>query len=329
MVNIKDFLKLIRLQNLLIVAITMVLMRYFVIAPILGLLPYISPESGAAEALVLQFGLGNFIVLVFSTVLITAAGYVINDYFDIRTDLVNKGKVIVGTRITRRKAMMWHNILNIAGIVGGFYVSWKIGFLWFGIFFALVSGLLYFYSATYKKQLLLGNIIVTLLTAAVPFMVVVFESAAIHNHYSPLSQQMPSLNILFYWVGGFATFAFVASIIREIVKDMEDSEGDRAYGSNSIPIAFGIKVSRIVVLILSFVLISMLGFVWYFHLNDTLTLIYILILIVTPLVISMVFITRNKSIKDLHIGSILIKIVKLGGVFYALAVYYMINFGLV
>lgn len=329
MVNIKDFLKLIRLQNLLIVAITMVLMRYFVIAPILGLLPYLSAETGAAEALVLQFGLGDFIVLVISTVLITAAGYVINDYFDIRTDLVNRGKVIVGTKITRRKAMMWHNILNIVGIVGGFYVSWRIGFLWFGIFFALVSGLLYFYSATYKKQLLLGNIIVSMLTASVPFMVVVFEFAAIHNHYSPLSQQLPSLNILFYWVGGFSLFAFVASIIREIVKDMEDLEGDRAYGSNSIPIAFGFKASRIVVLTLTFVLIAMLGFVWYFHLNDTLTLIYILTLITTPLIIAMVYIIRNKSIKNLHRASILIKIAMLGGVFYSLVVYYIINFGIV
>ena len=174
MVKFSSFLKLIRAQNLIIVALTMVLMRYAIIEPILGLLPYIAVGASVPEVMQLQFRLVDFIILMFSTLAITAAGYVINDYFDIRTDLVNRGKVIVGTKIARRRAMMWHNIFNGLGIVGGFYVSYRIGFLWLGIFFLLISGLLYFYSATYKRQFLLGNFIVSLLTAAVPFLVVVF-----------------------------------------------------------------------------------------------------------------------------------------------------------
>ncbi len=75
--------------------------------------------------MMLQLRWYDFIILVAATVCITAGGYVINDYFDIRTDLINRGKVIVGTRISRRKAMMWHSIFNIAGVAAGFYISCK------------------------------------------------------------------------------------------------------------------------------------------------------------------------------------------------------------
>ena len=124
----KNFLNLVRWQNLLIVVVTMVLMRYAVIAPVISKLGVIL-KSGSGEEIpmVLQFPWYDFLILVASTVFITAGGYVINDYFDIKTDLINRGKVIVGTKIPRRRAMMWHNIFNIAGVAGGFYISWKAG----------------------------------------------------------------------------------------------------------------------------------------------------------------------------------------------------------
>ena len=124
--------------------------------------------TGEEIPMTLQFPWYDFILLVAATVFITAGGYVINDYFDIKTDLINKGKVIVGTKIPRRQAMMWHNIFNIAGVSIGFYISWKAGYLWLGTLFLIVSGLLYFYSASYKRQFLIGNIIVAILTAMVP-----------------------------------------------------------------------------------------------------------------------------------------------------------------
>ena len=132
----------------------------------------------------LQFPWYYFILLVAATVLITAGGYVINDYFDIKTDLINKGKVIVGTKIPRRKAMMWHSIFNIAGVLLGFYISYKAGYIWLGILFLIVSGLLYFYSASYKRQFLIGNIIVAILTAMVPMLVVFYEWPALYKYYT-------------------------------------------------------------------------------------------------------------------------------------------------
>jgi 4-hydroxybenzoate polyprenyltransferase len=172
----KAFLKLIRWQNLLIVALTMILMRYAVIEPIISkIYVVLTGNPGIEVPLSLKFPWYNFLILVIATLCITAGGYVINDYFDIKTDLINKGEVIVGTKIPRRQAMMWHNSLNIIGVAAGFYISWVAGYFWMGILFLVVSGLLYFYSASYKRQFLVGNLVVALLTAMVPLLVVIFE----------------------------------------------------------------------------------------------------------------------------------------------------------
>src|SRR4030042_5064531 len=174
--NMREFLKLIRWPNLLIVILTMVLMRYAVIESLLGKIIVI-PLSGTGEGIpvTLQFPWYYFVLLVAATVFITAGGYVINDYFDIKTDLINRGKVLVGTKIPRRKAMMWHNIFNIAGVAAGAWISLKAGYIWMGLLFLLVSGLLYFYSASYKRQFLIGNVIVAILTAMVPLLVIIYE----------------------------------------------------------------------------------------------------------------------------------------------------------
>jgi 4-hydroxybenzoate polyprenyltransferase len=183
--SMKEFLKLIRWQNLLIVILTMVMIRYFVIQPLLsGLGVTLINGTGEVVPMTLQFEWYDFIILVVATVFITAGGYVINDYFDIKTDLINRGKVIVGTRISRRQAIMLHNIFNILGVAAGFYISWKSGYIWMGMLFLLVSGLLYFYSASYKRQFLIGNILVAILTAMVPFIVILYEWPALYRFYN-------------------------------------------------------------------------------------------------------------------------------------------------
>src|SRR5512140_2367121 len=117
----KAFLNLIRWPNLLIVILTMGLMRYAILEPVLGKIN-VSMYSLAqgVTTMSVQSSWIDFLLLIIATVLITAGGYVINDYFDIKTDLINRGKVIVGTRIPRRTAMMWHNIFNIVGVSIGF-----------------------------------------------------------------------------------------------------------------------------------------------------------------------------------------------------------------
>ena len=142
--------------------------------------------------------------------------------------------------------------------MGGFYVSFKIGYFWLGVLFLLVSGLLYFYSATYKRQFLIGNIVVAFLTALVPFMVILFDGPPVFRFYSLNAISFPGVSLLFIWVGGFALFAFLTTLIREIVKDIEDYEGDKILGRNTLPVVAGIITSKIVVEILSAITVFLL-----------------------------------------------------------------------
>jgi 4-hydroxybenzoate polyprenyltransferase len=308
----------------------MVLMRYFIIEPLISKVPVVLyGASGEITTMVLQFPLIDFIILVLSTVFITAGGYVINDYFDIKTDLVNRGEVIVGTKIPRRMAMMWHSIFNILGVAGGLYISWKAGYIWMGILFIIVSGLLYFYSASYKRQFLIGNLIVALLTAMVPMLVVLYEWPALFQYYSVNSSNIPGLSFLFYWVGGFALFAFLTTLSREVIKDIEDFEGDLAYGRNTLPVVLGVTASKIVAVSLIIMTLALLYIVWYFFVNDKITLIYLSAVIALPLFFFIFQLLISKTRRQLHSASSLMKIIMLAGILYSMVVKVIIKWNLV
>lgn len=325
----KEILKLIRWQNLLLVILTMVLMRYAVLAPLISKIGVILVNGkGDTIPMTLQFPWYDFALLVFATVCITAGGYVINDYFDIKTDLINKGKVIVGTKVPRRKAMMWHNILNIAGVAAGFYISYLEGYIWLGAMFLGVSGLLYFYSASYKRQFLIGNIVVALLTAMVPMLVVFYEWPALYKYYVVNAVTLPEINFIVYWIGGFALFAFLTNLIREIIKDIEDFEGDIAYGRNTIPVVIGILSAKIVSVSLIMVTIILLYLTWHFFISDTITLVYITVAIVLPLLYVVYKLFKSTERKQLHNASSMVKIVMITGVLYSVVVKIILTWNL-
>lgn len=317
----KAFLNLIRWQNLLIVILTMVLMRYAVLEPLISRTGVILLKGTGEEVpMTLQFSLLDFILLVAATVFLTAGGYVINDYFDIKTDLINKGRVIVGTRIPRRQAMMWHNIFNIAGVSLGFYISWKAGYFWLGIMFLVVSGLLYFYSASYKRQFLVGNLVVAVLVGMVPLLVVLYEWPALYRYYSVNAIRLPEFNFILYWVGGFALFAFLTTLTREIIKDIEDFEGDIAYGRNTVPVVIGITASKIVSVTLVIITIVLLYLTWYLFINDKITLIYLSASIVLPLLYVIFKVVISSGRAQLHSASSVMKVIMITGILYSLVV---------
>jgi 4-hydroxybenzoate polyprenyltransferase len=312
-------MKLVRLPNLLVVAMTMMLMRYAILRPLLGAMP-VSMTSDLSAMTVMSFRLGwfDFVILVISTCLITAAGYVINDYFDIRSDLINRGTIIVGNTVTRRMAMMYHIVLNLLGVAGGTYVSARIGFFGLGIIFLLTSGLLYFYSATYKRQFLIGNIIVALLVAMVPMLVVIYDAAPIYSYYSQTTVNFPGVAVLFYWTGGFALFAFLTTLIREIIKDMEDCEGDRETGRRTLPVVSGLITCKSVIVILSLFTVVALYIVWFRYLTDRITLAYITILLVVPFALVIYKVLTGKEQHHFHFASRLMKLIMFFGIIYSL-----------
>lgn len=311
------FLKLIRIQNLLIVVVTQYLMRYAVIEPIL--------EVNNFELQMTNF---EFFVLVFATICLTAGGYVINDYFDTKTDSLNRpGTVVVGKSITRRSAMTIHMTFNILGVIAGFYVSYKIGLYQLGLIFLIVSGMLWYYSTTYKRQFLIGNILVAVLTGLVPLMVVLFEMPELNRTYRDiLLNNHANLNHVFFWVAGFSFFAFITTLTREIIKDTEDFEGDSAYGRNTLPIMLGIKWTKIIIAVLILITLASIGIIYLkFLTGSVLTLWYISLAVVIPFVVLIFKLIKADSKADYHFASIFMKFIMLAGILYSLIAAYIFN----
>ncbi len=313
-----NILKLIRIKNLLIIAFTQYLMRYAVIFPML--------ESKGFES---QFSDVNFFLLVVVTMLIAAAGYIINDYFDTKTDMLNRPKtVVVGKHIKRRSVMTAHIIINIFAIALGFYISWQIN-LWKLVYiFILVTGLLWFYSASYQNMFLVGNIIVAFLTALVPLMTVLYEIPPLNAKYGEVLLRLnENFYDLFFWVAGFSIFAFITTLNREIIKDTEDFEGDNAYGSRSLPVVAGIRISKIVTISLSFITIALIIFTYFSYIHipqniNYIAIVYIIFLLIIPTIYLALKIYKSKEKNDWKSAGDWSKLIMLFGILYALVVYY-------
>lgn len=311
-----NFLRLIRYKNLIIIILTQYLMRFSIIKPMLEIYEF-----------KLQFSELHFFFLVMATVLITAAGYVINDYFDTKTDSLNRPEtVIVGRLLNRRWAILLHIIFNTIGIGLGAYISFYIGLPILTLIFVLITGILWFYSTTYKRQFLIGNIIVALLTALVPLMVLLFEIPLLNQEYGLLMKEMRSdFTHIILWISAFALFAFLLTLIREIIKDVEDFEGDSAYGNKTLPIVLGVLNSKIV--IITFILTTLFSLVYLFFrfLNDKITLIYFIVFLLIPLLFLTYKIIVADKKSDYHKASNLSKLIMLAGIFYSLVAHYIIT----
>ena len=228
------FLQLTRSLNLLFIALTQFLFQYCIVLPILdkaGITPVLNQSL--------------FILLVAATVLIAAAGYIINDYFDLNIDQVNKpGKIVVEKLIKRRWTILWHMFFSTAGVLLSFYVSWQLKNFLIVFMNALCVALLLFYSTTFKRKLLIGNIVISLLTAWV-VMVLYFAEFNLYSFTNTDAAVNLILSGIFKLSVLYGGFAFIISLIREVVKDIEDMPGDAQYGCRTMPIVWGVHVSKV------------------------------------------------------------------------------------
>jgi 4-hydroxybenzoate polyprenyltransferase len=261
----KALLKLSRPLNLLIIAATMVVMREGVVRGFLerGLAQLLAQDGGGFSRgdLIVPEGFGPqlplwlFIMLVLSTVLIAAAGNIINDYFDTRIDRINKpGEVIVGRVVKRRVAMTAHLVLSGLGLLLGLFVAWRSGQLRWALIPVFAIGALWTYSTHYKRQLIIGNGLVATLTAMVPLTVGLYEIPLLRTWFAtgpvigmPTGEQYAmeaSVQDLWYFILTYAAFAFVSTLVRELQKDMADIKGDALDGCRTIPIVWGMKWAK-------------------------------------------------------------------------------------
>lgn len=320
------FFQLMRPLNLMIMAATMYCMRYFIMDPLLRL-----------YKLDLQMSDADFGLLVLSVVLLAASGYIINDYFDIRADRINKnGKVLVGRLVKRRVAMAAHLTMNILGVGIGFYVAWQVGIWKLSLIHLFAAGSLWYYSVMFKKELLIGNFVIAAITGVVPLIPAIFEVPLLVAEYGQLlSQAFPALDVdytptdyfseFFYWTGGFASFAFILTLIREVQKDMADVEGDKAVGCKTIPIRLGFDVAKAVIIVLTLLVLAAIVLLQQDYLIDSTSKGYIYLFIFAPLLVSLVLTVKAKTRKRFLLLSGISKGVMIAGILYSIICYEMLT----
>jgi 4-hydroxybenzoate polyprenyltransferase len=232
----------------------------------------------------------KLLLLSVSTVLIAAAGYIINDYYDVKIDLINKPeRVVIGKSIARRFAILFHTVLSFSGVGIGFMMSWKIGIINF-----LSVFLLWLYSNYLKRQPFVGNLTVAILTGlSIELINVLFE----------VNNQLVTI---------YALFAFFMTLIREIIKDMEDLKGDNSFGCRTLPIIWGIRKTK--VLIYALMILFGLTVVALNQLYVGLPMNYFLLFLFLPMGLLLIRLLRADTIRDFDLLSQWCKVIMLLGI---------------
>ncbi len=303
----QSILKLIRYKNLFLIILTQVLIKYALFA-----------SFGVSITL----SLFEFILLVLATLCIAAAGNVINDVYDVETDLVNKPhKVIVGKSISEKTALNLFIILNVIGVGIGFYLSNRIGHSGFAALFIIISVLLYIYATYLKQTVLIGNIIVSVLVAMSIIIVGLFD---LLPAITPQNQQTQLA--IFKIVFNYAVFAFMINLLREIIKDIEDVDGDSKVEIKTLPIVIGKKRAIILVFILSLIpLFAVTYYVVTYLYKQQIAVVYFLVFIIAPQLYFTIKSISAKSNRELHQLSNILKGVMLFGVLSLLLYSLMLN----
>ena len=307
------FLKMIRLPNLFFIALTQLLFHFCILHPVLaqaGRLPLINGIL--------------FILLAIASVLIAAAGYIINDYFDINIDEVNKPKKnVVDHIVSRRWAMLWHFIMSGLGLLLSFYVAWKTGLWYIIIANFLCVALLFGYSVSLKRKLLSGNILISLLTAWVILVLCLSESS--YLFYTAIEPEILNAKTKIVRLGFlYAGFAFISSLIREAIKDIEDMEGDAKYGCRTMPIVWGVHATKVYVAVWLIVLLALLLGVQVYVLQFKWwpAIVYSIVLIILPLLYVFYKLFQARSSKDFHALSSMTKLVMFTGILSMIFFYF-------
>lgn len=309
---IKPYLQLLRVGNLTFVAILLYVMEKWVATPLLQLE---------------QFGelmpWWILTLLIVSVVGIAAGGYVINDYFDVKIDRINRPDNLVVTRIISRDAAM--NLFygfTAVGVIAGTVVAWW-AHSWTLLFtYVVIPGLLWFYSASYKRMFLVGNLVVAFASAIIPLLVAIANADYLHHLYQNALAYSPIVGELYVWTGGFAAFAFLLTLVREIVKDIEDIEGDREMECRTLPIVWGDKVAKIIATILlmaiAILIVYMLFAVLPFsHEWKSLPTRYVVFGLIVPILCSIVLLWAANNRTEYHRVQTIIKFAMFMGMLFS------------
>ncbi len=320
-----DFFRLIRWINLLYIALTQCLIRFCLIGPI---------YANGFIAIDYSLNSFDFFLLVLSTVLIAGSGYIINDYFDVKADEINKpNRIIIDRTISRRNAILWHLAFNFIGISLGFYLGAKVGYWQLGFIHIICMASLWLYSTWLKKTVIIGNVLVSSLTAFVVMTVIYFEQSL----WLELKPRMPEIfRYIYKFAFGYAGFAFLTNFIREVVKDMEDIKGDLQDKCRTLPIVFGIRAGKNFAIFLIIIMISILGIYEYYQALDyaesqglafyrvkSIRLIFTFIQL--PLVYLIILLLKADKPSDFKKISNILKVIMMVGILYLVFLYFSVE----
>jgi len=205
------FLKLIRWSNLLMMVLTLIGAFYA------NLCQVPNPSK------LVFFG-----ILIVSIVSVAAGGYAINDYFDLRSDRKNKPeKIVVGKHIKKRWAIIIHWSFSLLALSLSAYLSYCLHSWLYLTVHLLAILLLWYYSTIVKRVLVLPNVIISFLIATLPLLVI----HVMHDLFLPITHK----TLLMF----MSLFMFILNMAREIVKDVQDVEGDALRAIKTVPLVFG------------------------------------------------------------------------------------------
>ena len=305
------FLRLIRWPNLIFILLAEVLFHFCIYNPLY-------PNAGVEVDI-------NFSLIVLTYLFIASAGYIINDYFDINIDQVNKpNKVVVGSHINRRWVIFWHLFFSVMGI----YVS-TIAFPFKQYWHIHLSNLLtilllWFYSTNFKKDFLVGNVVIAILTAW-SIAVVYFSKFTIQQITHPNIKDIANFRFA-KLMALYCGFAFILTLIREALKDMEDMNGDQKFGCKTLPIVWGLKSTKVyigvwlivVIAILAIIQLYVIPFGWWY------SILYCLLFIIYPLIYVLLKLKTAYASADFKKLSMYIKIAMFSGILSMLFFYFLL-----
>lgn len=295
----KNYLFLTRPLNLVFIAIFYLIFRY-------GFLSHQGLDLALTDF--------EYVLFVLSMICIAAAGYVINDILDIEADVVNKpNKVIIKQKISEKSAYNFYVILNVIGVGLGFYLTNIIDKSNVFILFILLASVLYFYSSHLKKIVFLNNLVIAFVMFLSVMMLAVMDLYPIVDKYG-----IGLLKVFFDILLDYAWFAFIVTLIREIIKDIEDEIGDREANYSTLPIVIGIKKTKMA---LSIIIIGLLAYLFY-YINNLLinndlywSAAYLLFFVCGPLIWCVLKIFQAKLKEDYTNLSLILKLIMLFGMF--------------
>ena len=310
MKQIAAFFQIIRWQNLLFIALTQWLFHICILVPSLTAANHHPQVTGY-----------YLLLIIAASIAIAGAGNIINDYFDLNIDKINKPqKQVVDKYIPRRCVIFLHLILSLAGIMCSVYVGMRLNLFWLGMANSFCVLLLFIYSASLKKQFLIGNIVVSALTSWVILVLILPEYEALNKtSVASLEAYYKVLRIGIL----YAAFSFIISVVREVIKDMEDIDGDRKNGCKTMPIAWGINATKVFVAVWLIVLVAvvLIAQVYVLRFKWWLSILYAVVLIIAPLIYIFKKLITAQSTQDFHQLSSLVKWIMLTGILSMLFFY--------